>query len=99
MNFYTRFGYLVAVFFLVSAVIAGGVSAAYHLHRESMSVLLLLFWGPLCVVFGRRLDHPGKSSTLFGIPMEYWGYGLIGLGALDAYVSWNHIARDWFAAV
>jgi hypothetical protein len=31
--------------------------------------------------------------------MEYWGYGLIGLGALDAYVSWNNIARDWFAAV
>jgi hypothetical protein len=31
--------------------------------------------------------------------MEYWGYGLIGLGALSAYVEWGKIASDWLAAV
>lgn len=95
MMFFSRFGYLVPIFFLVAAFIAGGIGTAYHLSRESVGVLLLLFWGPLCVCFGRKLDHPGKRSTLFGIPMEYWGYGIIGLAALDAYVSRDIIARDW----
>jgi hypothetical protein len=99
MLFFTRFGYLVAVFFLVAAFIAGGVGTAYHLSRESTSILVLLLWGPLCAVAGRKLDHPEKRSALFGIPMEYWGYGIIGLGALDAYVNWSSLARDWFAAV
>ena len=31
--------------------------------------------------------------------MEYWGYGIIGLAVLDAYVSWDKIARDWLAVV
>jgi hypothetical protein len=31
--------------------------------------------------------------------MEYWGYGLVGLGALSAYAEWNKIARDWLAPV
>jgi hypothetical protein len=31
--------------------------------------------------------------------MEYWGYGLIGLGALSAYVEWDKIASDWLATV
>ena len=99
MIFFTRFGYLAAVFFLVAAFIAGGVSAAYHLSRESFGVLLLLFWGPPCIYYGKTLDHPDKRSTLFWIPTEYWGYGLIALGVLDAYVSWDKIARDWLAVV
>jgi hypothetical protein len=99
MIFYSRRGYLVVVFFVVAAFIAGGVSTAYHLSHESTSVLLFLFWGPLCVGFGRKLGTPEKPSTLFWIPMEYWGYGLIGLGALSAYVEWNKIASDWLAAV
>ena len=86
-------------FFVVAAFIAGGVSTAYHLSHESTSVLLFLFWGPLCVGFGRKLGTPEKPSTLFWIPMEYWGYGLIGLGALSAYVEWDKIASDWLAAV
>jgi hypothetical protein len=85
MIFYSRWGYLVVVFFVVAAFIAGGVSTAYHLSLESTSVLLFLFWGPLCVGFGRKLGTPEKPSTLFWIPMEYWGYALIGLGALSAY--------------
>jgi len=64
-----------------------------------MSVLLLLFWGPLWRGFRKKTRSSGKRSTCLGFPMEYWGYGLIGLGALDAYVSWNNIARDWFASV
>jgi hypothetical protein len=99
MIFFSRWGYLVVVFFLVAAFIAGGISTAYHLHRDSTGVLLLLFWGPACVIFGKTLDRPEKRSTLLGIPMEYWGYGLIGLGILDAYVSWDNITRDWIAAV
>ena len=31
--------------------------------------------------------------------MEYWGYGLIAFGVLDAYFSWNSLTRDWLAAV
>jgi hypothetical protein len=31
--------------------------------------------------------------------MEYWGYGLICLGALSAYAEWDKIARDWLVAV
>jgi hypothetical protein len=99
MIFYSRWGYLVAVFFVVAAFIAGGVSTAYHLSHESTSVLLFLFWGPLCLGFGRSLGTPEKPSTLFWIPMEYWGYGLIGLGALSAYVEWDKIASDWLATV
>jgi hypothetical protein len=99
MMFFSRWGYLVIVFFFVAAFIAGGIGTAYHLSRESTGVLLFLSWGPACVIFGRRLDKPEKRSTLFWIPMEYWGYGLIFLGVLDAYVSWNSIARDWLAAV
>jgi hypothetical protein len=99
MVFFSRLGYLVVVFFVVAAFIAGGVSAAFHLSPESTSVLLFLFWGPPCVVFGKTLDKPEKRSTLFWIPMEYWGYGLIGLGALSAYVEWDKLARDWLAAV
>ncbi|MCI0599838.1 MAG: hypothetical protein L0Y60_10010 [Beijerinckiaceae bacterium] len=97
--FFSRLGYLVLVFFVVAAFIAGGAGAAYHLSYESASVILFLFWGSLCAVFGRRLDTPGKRSKLFGIPMEYWGYGLIGFGALDAYANWEKIAREWMASV
>lgn len=80
MNFYTRFGYLVVVFFLVAAVIAGGVSAAYHLHRESMSVLLLLFWGPLCVVFGRNSIIRERAARCLGFQ---WNIGAMGSSASE----------------
>jgi hypothetical protein len=99
MIFYSRWGYLVVVFFVVAAFIAGGISTAYHPSPESTSVLLFLFWGPMCVGFGRNLGTPEKPSTLFWIPMEYWGYGLFAFGVLDAYFSWNSLARDWLAAV
>jgi hypothetical protein len=95
MIFYSRWGYLVVVFLLLPRLLL----MDYHLSHESTSVLLFLFWGPLCVGFGRKLGTPEKPSTLFWIPMEYWGYGLIGLGALSAYVEWDKIASDWLATV
>ena len=98
MIFYSRFGYLVVVFFAVAAFIAGGIATAFNLSHESASVLLFLFWGSMCVVFERNLDTPEKRSRLLWIPMEYWGYGLIALATLDVYFSWDKIARDWFAA-
>jgi hypothetical protein len=76
MIFFTRFGYLVAVFFVIAAFIAGGAGTAFHLSQESASVLLFLFWGPPCIYYGRTLDHPGKLSYFFGLRLEYWGYGL-----------------------
>ena len=94
-----RFGYLVAVFFVVAVFIAGGLSTAYHLSRESAGVLTLLFWGPPCVYYGRTLDRPGKRSNFFGLRLDYWGYGLLVLGLLDAYLNWNSLARDWLAVV
>ena len=99
MLFFTRFGYLVAVFFIIAAFIAGGVGTAFHLSRESASVLMFLFWGPPCVYYGRTLDHPGKLSYFFGLRLEYWGYGLLAFGILDAYLSWNSLTRDWLAVV
>lgn len=99
MAFFSRWGYLVTVFFLMAAFIAIGIGIAYPLSPESVGVLSLLFWGALCVFYGRKLDRPEKPSSLLGIPMQYWGYGIIGLGALDAYVSWDKIARDWLAIV
>lgn len=99
MAFFSRWGYLVTVFFLVAAFIAIGIGIAYHLSPEFIGVLSLLFWGSLCVFYGMRLDKPEKPSSLFGIRMEYWGYGIIGLAILDAYVSWGKIARDWLAVV
>jgi hypothetical protein len=36
---------------------------------------------------------------LFWIPMEYWGYALIALAILDAYMSWGKITHDWLATV
>jgi hypothetical protein len=98
MSFFSRWGYLVTVFFLVAAFIAGGVGVAYHLTRESTSVLLFLFWGLLCAGFGRKLDRPEKPSALFGIRIEYWGYGFIVLAVIDAILNWNNITRDWFAS-
>jgi hypothetical protein len=99
MLFFTRFGYLVAVFFIIAAFIAGGVGTAFHLSRESASVLLFLFWGPPCVYCGRTLDRPGRRSYFFGLRLEYWGYGLLAFGVLDAYLSWSSLARDWLAVV
>jgi hypothetical protein len=99
MLFFTRFGYLVAVFFIIAAFLAGGAGIAFHLSRESASVLLFLFWGPPCVYYGRTLDRPGKPSYFFGLRLEYWGYGLLAFGLLDAYLSWNSFAHDWLAAV
>jgi len=49
--------------------------------------------------YGRTLDHPGKPSYFFGLRLEYWGYGLFAFGVLDAYLSWNSLARDWLAVV
>jgi hypothetical protein len=95
--FFSRWGYLVIVFFLVAVVMAGGISTAYHLSRESVFVLWLLLWGPLCVVMGRKLDRPKRHSALFWIPMEYWGYGIIALAILDIYMSWGKITHDWLA--
>jgi hypothetical protein len=97
MIFYTRYGYLVVVFFVVAAFMAGGLGTAYNLDREVTSVLLFLFWGPLCVVFERNLDTSEKHSRFFWIPMEYLGYGLILLGVLGAFINWDRIARDWFS--
>jgi hypothetical protein len=99
MNFFSRFGYLVAVFFVVAVFIAGGVGTAYHLSRESTGVLTFLFWGPPCIYFGRTLDHPGRRSNFFGLRLDYWGYGLCAFGLLDAYLNWNSLARDWLAVV
>jgi hypothetical protein len=73
MVFFSRFGYLVAVFFIVAVFIASGLGIAFHLSRESISFLVFLFWGPPCVYYGRTLDHPGKPSTFFGLRLEYWG--------------------------
>jgi hypothetical protein len=95
----SRLGYLVVVFFMAAAFLSGGLAIAYHLSRESTSVLLFLFWGSPCVIFARQFDKPKKHSVLLGIPMEYWGYGLIVLGVLDAFFAWNSITRDWLAAV
>jgi hypothetical protein len=95
MLFFSRFGYLVAVFFMVAVFIAGGISTAYHFSYELTGVLLFLFWGPLCVIFGRKLDKPEKPrSSLLWIPMEYWGYGIIVLGVLSAYVTWDQIGPE-----
>ncbi len=95
MIFYSRYGYLVVVFFVVAAFLAGAIGTAYNLSRESTSVLMFLFWGPMCVIFERNLDTSSKRSMFFWLPMEYWGYGLILLGALDAFIHWNNVARDW----
>ena len=95
MIFYERYGYLVVVFFVVAAFMAGGIGTAYNLDREVTSVLLFLLWGPLCVVFERNLDTSEKHSRFFWIPMEYLGYGLILLGVLGAFINWDKIARDW----
>jgi hypothetical protein len=95
MIFYSRFGYLVVVFFAVAAFMAGGLGTAYNLSRESASVFMFLFWGPMCVACEKNLDTSDKRSRLLWIPMGYWGYGLILLGALDAYLNWDKIARDW----
>ena len=99
MLLFTRFGYLVAVFFIIAAFIAGGTGTAFHLSRESASVSVFLFLGLPCVYYGRALDHPGKLSYFFGLRLEYWGYGLFAFGILDAYLSWDSLARDWLAVV
>ena len=80
MLFFTRFGYLVAVFFVIAAFIAGGAGTAFHLSQESTSVLVFLFWGPPCVYYGRTIDHPGRPSYFFAwnigasgsLPSECW---------------------------
>jgi len=95
MIFYSRYGYLVVVFFVVASFLAGAIGTAYNLSRESTSVLMFLFWGPMCVIFERNLDTSTKRSMFFWLPMEFWGYGLILLGSLDAFLNWNSIARDW----
>jgi small-conductance mechanosensitive channel len=95
MLFFSRFGYLVVVFFIVAAIIAGGISTAYHFSYELAGIIVFLFWGPACVIFGRKLDRPEKPrSALFWIPMEYWGYGIIVLGLLSAYVTWDDISPE-----
>lgn len=99
MVFFSRFGYLVAVFFVVAVFIAGGLGTALHLSRESTGVLLFLFWGPPCVYYGRTLDHPGKWSYFFGLRLEHWGYGLFAFGLLNAFLNWSSLARDWLAIV
>jgi hypothetical protein len=95
MIFFSRFGYLVAVFFIVAVFIASGLGAAFRLSHESIGFLVLLFWGPPCVYYGRTLDHPRKLSTFFGLRLEYWGYGVFAFAFLDAYLNWNDLARDW----
>lgn len=97
MLFFSRFGYLVAVFFIVAIFIATGIGAAFHLSHESITFLVFLFWGPPCVYYGRTLDHPGKPSTFFGLHLEYCGYGLFALSLLYAYLSWNSLVHDWLA--
>jgi hypothetical protein len=95
MFFFSRFGYLVGVFFIVAVFIASGLGIAFHLSGESTSFLVFLFWGPPCVYYGRTLDYPGKFSTFFGLRLEYWGYGVLVFALLDAYLSWDNLARDW----
>ncbi len=99
MNFFSRFGYLVAVFFVVALFISDGVGAAFHLSSAFTGVLTFLFWGPPCIYYGRTLDQPGKRSYFFGLRLDYWGYGLIAFGLLDAYLNWGSLARNWVAAV
>ncbi|MGH6867957.1 MAG: hypothetical protein ACREDA_03575 [Methylocella sp.] len=99
MNFFSRFGYLVAVFFVGALIISDGVGAAFHLSSATTGVITILFWGPPCVYFGRTLDHPGKRSYFFGLRLDYWGYGLIAYALLDAYLNWHSIAHDWLARV
>ncbi len=90
MIFYSRYGYLVVVFFVVATFLASAIGAAYGLSLESASILMFLFWGPMCVIFERNLDTSSKRSMFFWLPMEYWGYGLILLGVLDAFIHWKN---------
>ncbi len=99
MNFFSRYGYLVAVFFVVALIISDGVGAVFHLSSASTGVLTFLFWGPPCIYCGRTLDHPGKRSYFFGLKLDYWGYGLIAFGLLYAFLNWSNLARNWVAAV
>jgi hypothetical protein len=99
MLLFTRFGYLVAVFFVIAAFIAGGAGTAFHLSHQSTTVLMFLFWGLPCVYYGRTIDHPGRRSYFFGLPLEYWGYGLFAFGVLNAYLNWSSLVRDWLAVV
>jgi len=99
MVFFSRFGYLVAVFFFVAIFIAGGVGTALHLSHESTTFLVFLFWGVPCVFYGWSLDHPGKHSTFFGLRLDYWGYGLFAFALLDAFMNWNLLAHDWLGIV
>ncbi|MFZ3328741.1 MAG: hypothetical protein WA231_23930 [Methylocella sp.] len=99
MNFFSRFGYLVAVFFVVALFISDGVGAAFHLSSQLTGVLTLLFWGLPCIYYGRTLDHLGKRSYFFGLRLDFWGYGLIAFGLLDAYLNWGNLGRHWVAAV
>jgi hypothetical protein len=95
MFFFSRFGYLVAVYFIVAAFLGAGAGISFHLSRESTTFLVFLFWGPPCIYYGRTLDHPGKPSTFLGLRLEYWGYGLFTFALLEAYLSWESLARDW----
>ena len=99
MNFFSRFGYLVPVFFVVGIFIADGVGAVFHQSSETAGVLTMLFWGLPCVICAKILDRPGKRSNFFGLRLDYWGYGLIAIGLFDAYLNWGKIARDWVATV
>lgn len=97
MQFFSRFGYLVAVFFLVSAFIAGAIGTAYHLSRESTSVLFFLFWGFACLLAARSLDRTKVKSSLVWLTMEHWGYLILILAILDTYANWASLSRDWTA--
>src|ERR1700730_8503396 len=75
MHLFTRFGYLVAVFFVVAAFIAGGAGTAFHLSRESASVLVFLFWGPPCAITAEPSTIPASRATSSGFA---WNIGATG---------------------
>jgi len=73
MIFYTRFGYLVAVF-SCRALLPGEsarLSSSSRVHERFVAFVL----GAALRGFRKKTRSSGKRSTLFGIPMEYWGMG------------------------
>ncbi len=61
MIFYSRWGYLVVVFFVVAAFIAGGISTAYHLSPEFNERFIVFVLGTAMRRFRKKSRHSGKA--------------------------------------
>lgn len=111
MIIYSGWGFLVAIFGVGAAIIAGSLDHRLHFSSDLVVTVALLLMAVPTVVVGNLVNSRRRGgiaidkrtgvplrlrrrSSVFWIPMEYWGYLAIALAAYVVIPKWRDLSAE-----